>query len=99
MLDILNNLLELIKDVIYGIISFDPAMFPKAYETISSLTHPENYNAFEIAKAMKNAWGYLISFLLLFRSLYVIVGFFTTRKFKPAKSNHKYAILVAARKR
>ncbi len=28
---------------------------------------------------------------------YCIIGFFTTRKFKPAKKLHKYAILIAAR--
>jgi cellulose synthase/poly-beta-1,6-N-acetylglucosamine synthase-like glycosyltransferase len=35
--------------------------------------------------------------LLNYKTIYKIVGLFATRKFKPAKNNHKYAILVAAR--
>ncbi len=38
-----------------------------------------------------------ISDLLFYKTVYKIVGVFATRKFKPAKANHKYAILVAAR--
>ncbi len=32
-----------------------------------------------------------------YRDVYKITGLFATRRFKPAKKNHKYAILVAAR--
>ena len=39
----------------------------------------------------------IISDLLLYKTVYKIVGIFATRKFKPAKNQHKYAILVAAR--
>lgn len=39
----------------------------------------------------------LISDLLFYKTIYKIVGIFATRKFKPAKNQHKYAILVAAR--
>lgn len=42
---------------------------------------------------VSNAIGYLLKY----KTLYKIIGFFTTRKFKPAKKNHKYAILIAAR--
>ncbi len=31
------------------------------------------------------------------KTLYIIVGFFFTKKFEPAKNNHKYAILIPAR--
>lgn len=40
---------------------------------------------------------FIISVLYCFRVVYAILGFFTTRKFKPAKTMHKYAVLVAAR--
>lgn len=38
-----------------------------------------------------------ISTMIGFRAYYKIIGFFFTRKFKPAKNNHKYAILIPAR--
>lgn len=39
----------------------------------------------------------LIGDLMGYKTIYKITGFFATRKFKPAKQNHKYAVLVAAR--
>ena len=39
----------------------------------------------------------IIGDLLKYKEIYKIVGLFATRKFKPAKQNHKYAVLVAAR--
>ena len=39
----------------------------------------------------------VVSALYLPKTLYIIVGFFTTRRFQPAKRYHKYAILIAAR--
>ncbi len=39
----------------------------------------------------------IITDLLYYKTIYKIVGIFATRKFKPAKTNHKYAVLVAAR--
>ena len=33
----------------------------------------------------------------LFKAVYFIIGLFFTRKFKPAKKNHKYGICIAAR--
>lgn len=41
--------------------------------------------------------GTVITFLFAYKTIYVIVGIFATRKFKPARKNHKYAILIAAR--
>lgn len=38
-----------------------------------------------------------ISYLYCYRTLYSIVGFFATRKFPPANTNHRYAIMIAAR--
>lgn len=39
----------------------------------------------------------VISYAFLYKGVYLCVGTFATRKFKPAKKYHKYAILVAAR--
>ena len=41
--------------------------------------------------------GNLLSFLVIYHYLYVFLGLFFTRKFKPAKNRHKYAIVIAAR--
>lgn len=44
--------------------------------------------------------GVIISFLAIFgihKNFYILVGLFFTRKFKPAKNNHKYAVLIPAR--
>lgn len=38
-----------------------------------------------------------VTALFFIRPVYAIIGFFTTRKFSPAKKQHKYAILIAAR--
>lgn len=39
----------------------------------------------------------ILSVMYCFRVVFAIVGFFTTKKYKPAKKMHKYAILIAAR--
>ena len=41
--------------------------------------------------------GSIISVMFLYKTIYWIVGLLFTRKFKPAKNKHKYAILIAAR--
>lgn len=96
-LNFIYKIFDLLEKAIYSIISFDPNIFGNVFNAFKVLAHPANYNAFEVAKAFKNSWGYIVSFLLIFRAVYVVVGIFTTRKFKPAKNQHKYAILIAAR--
>ncbi len=49
-----------------------------------------------IIKIINETSGF-ISNLLKFKTVYKFTGIFFTRKFKKAKCNHKYAILVAAR--
>ena len=39
----------------------------------------------------------ILGILVFHKTFYVIIGIFFTRKFKPAKNNHKYAIVIAAR--
>lgn len=41
--------------------------------------------------------GLILSIIVLHRAVYFIIGMFFTRKFKPAKKNHKYGICIAAR--
>lgn len=53
-------------------------------------------NAYPSWKNIYNIVGNVITILLAYKTIYWIIGVFT-RKFKPAKNNHKYAILIAAR--
>lgn len=39
----------------------------------------------------------IISYLYKYRSAYTVTGLFATRRFKPARKQHKYAVLIAAR--
>ena len=48
-------------------------------------------------KTVYYAISSVLSAMLAYKTLYWIIGFFFTRKFKPAKNKHKYAILIAAR--
>lgn len=42
-------------------------------------------------------WGTLATWFVIYKNLYSTLGFFLTRRFKKAKHNHKYAVLIAAR--
>lgn len=53
--------------------------------------------AYPVAKVIYAAIGSVLSAMLIYKTAYKIIGFFFTRKFGPAKNNHKYAILIAAR--
>lgn len=48
-------------------------------------------------KIIYNSIGTVITAMLAYKSVYLVIGLFFTRKFKPAKKQHKYAILIAAR--
>lgn len=48
-------------------------------------------------KNIYNVIGAVLSFLLAYKTVYWVIGLFFTRKFKPAKNNHKYGIVIAAR--
>lgn len=49
--------------------------------------------AVSVIKLFQKAIGFLFSY----RSIYVVTGIFTTKRFPPAKKRHRYAVLVAAR--
>ena len=52
---------------------------------------------YPISKTIANIIGTIISIFVFHKTFYTIIGLFFTRKFKPAKKNHKYAIVIAAR--
>ena len=52
---------------------------------------------FEIIENTINRVSDIISKLFKYKEVYKLTGIVATRKFKPAKKLHKYAILVAAR--
>lgn len=54
-------------------------------------------SAYPTAQIIYATVGSIISGLLAYKTFYSILGFFFTRKFKPAKKQHKYGIVVAAR--
>jgi len=39
----------------------------------------------------------LAFWLVIYKNAYSVIGFFLTRRFRPAKNHHKYAVLIAAR--
>lgn len=48
-------------------------------------------------KQIFNISGAIITAMLAYKAIYYAIGFLFTRKFKPTKNKHKYAILIAAR--
>lgn len=52
---------------------------------------------YPISKDIYDILGIILSVVVIHKSFYFIIGMFFTRKFKPAKRKHKYAILIAAR--
>lgn len=48
-------------------------------------------------KNINNIIGTVLSTMVVYRVIFTIIGLFWTRKFKPAKKKHKYAICIAAR--
>lgn len=54
-------------------------------------------NIYLVSNGFKTFVFAVLSFLVAHNSLFIAVGIFFKRKFKPAKNNHKYAILIPAR--
>ena len=48
-------------------------------------------------KVIYAAIGAVLSVMVIYRVAYKIIGLFFTRKFAPAKKQHKYAVVIAAR--
>ncbi len=54
-------------------------------------------NLYEPSMEIYKLLAAFLSLCVIVEVPYSIIGFFTTRKFKPAKNLHKYAVLIAAR--
>lgn len=52
---------------------------------------------YPISKNINNVIGIILSVIVIHKTFYFVIGMFWTRKFKPAKNKHKYAICIAAR--
>ena len=48
-------------------------------------------------ESINDTIGIILSVMIAYRSIFIVVGLFFTRKFKVAKKKHKYAIVIAAR--
>ena len=54
-------------------------------------------NFYKIGTKINGIIGLIFSIIVIHKTFYLIIGMFFTRKFKPAKNNHKYGICIAAR--
>lgn len=54
-------------------------------------------NTYLESKEIYNTIGTVLGIMLFYKTVYIFIGLFFTRKFKPSKNNHKYAIMIAAR--
>lgn len=52
---------------------------------------------YPIFKNINSIIGSVLSIMLIYKTVYFLIGIFFTRNFKPAKKKHKYAIVIAAR--
>ncbi len=53
--------------------------------------------AYPQAKVIYGIIGAILGYMAFHKKIYRVLGFFFTRKFKPAKNMHKYAVVIAAR--
>lgn len=54
-------------------------------------------DSYPAANAIYAVIGTVLAWLAFHKTIYRIIGFFFTRKFKPAKNMHRYGIVIAAR--
>ena len=54
-------------------------------------------DTFDVSTNINNIIATVLGIMLAYKAVYLSIGFLFTRKFKPAKKNHKYGILIAAR--
>ena len=52
---------------------------------------------YPLLKVIYGVIGSVFSAVVIYKVAYKIIGLFFTRKFKPAKNFHKYAVTIAAR--
>lgn len=54
-------------------------------------------STYPVSKEIYNILSVFLGIIVIHKAIYYAIGFLFTRKFKPAKNKHKYAILIAAR--
>ncbi len=54
-------------------------------------------NFYPTGSKINSVIGTILSVIVIHKAFYFVIGMFFTRKFKPAKQNHKYGICIAAR--
>lgn len=54
-------------------------------------------DAYPTAKIIYGIIGAILGYMVIHKTFYKVLGFFYTRRFKPAANKHKYAIVIAAR--
>ena len=54
-------------------------------------------NFYPTGSKINSIIGTILSVMVIHKAFYFVIGMFFTRKFKPAKKNHKYGICIAAR--
>lgn len=92
-MDFLSLICSLAEKILWSFFGY----FEEVKNTFMKFADFGNMNIYDIANTVKKSWGYIISFILIYKSIYIIIGLFTTRKFPAAKKQYRYAILVPAR--
>ena len=54
-------------------------------------------SSYPTMKMINSTISLVLSYMVIYKTFYFILGIFFTRKFKPAKKKHKYGIVIAAR--
>ncbi len=49
------------------------------------------------SKSVYNVFGSVLAIMLAYKTFYIVIGLFFTRKFKKTNNKHKYGIVIAAR--
>ena len=96
-MEIFEFIIELCKTFFLYIINYIPNFLKDLFGPFKELGNLSGLSAYEIVNLINKNWGNILTILLAYHTVYMIVGFFATRKFPKASENHKYAVLVAAR--
>ena len=52
---------------------------------------------YPLSHEIDDTLGFILGLIIVHKAFYYVIGMFYTRKFKPAKKQHKYGIVIAAR--
>ncbi|MDD4027599.1 MAG: glycosyltransferase family 2 protein [Bacilli bacterium] len=54
-------------------------------------------NIYRDSKSIYDTFGSILAIMLAYKTFYIVIGLFFTRKFKKTNNKHKYGIVIAAR--